>query len=602
MAAPTSLSPQASAGTPEKTDFHQVLRQANSSENTARLPVSERPSAAIDSQQRPQSTPQTNTTQPSSADTGTTTAKVSVADSLFSQELAGTAKEKLAGDASTLAAETNSVSAGEASTAEIASSPRDTITNTGTRTKSAHSESGKTTKANSAWTGKPDAVLEANTQVLNLYPPATPTPLTNESSLTSATQDQTTPNEFAAAFVVPTTSTSDALQGTSSLGQSGSREQKGMIDASDTTSFGSTVDSENSAHNSDTLNDAALPGLARDAISKSAAAIAGSAPVSKAKPATQTIVPKNDGRALASSSGASRASHDLEIKGAARSSIETSGTNAHWSKNSATLQGADTGTFISASHTTSSTEVDSTATHVARSSHKPTDTNAALTPSAQEKSTDNISTMDHDPAPIALAAGAHLTPLALVATPPEAGSVTQPGDPAAIAAAIQSVPNVPEHAAETSTSSTSSAQTPAQSATVTEPQHSLDTAQLRVHGNVSELKVSVQLPEIGKVEVRAISTHDSTTAHVTAFRHDVLPGLAAGRAVLEEALKSHDAILGSLESQTRGQANGQQEQRSSNAPARSHNSAIPETAPDTFTAEADYSSYLPDHTSISVRA
>jgi hypothetical protein len=210
---------------------------------------------------------------------------------------------------------------------------------------------------------------------------------------------------------------------------------------------------------------------------------------------------------------------------------------------------------------------------------------------------------DHDTAPATLGASAHLVPLTLTAVvPAEAASAVTAATPASVLATAQGIPNVSAASAHTAQSSPASeGEASAQSAKATEPQH-LDGVQLRVQGNVSELKVSVQLPELGKVEVRAVSTHDSTMAHITAFRHDALPGLSAGRAGLEEALKSHDVILGSLESQTQGHASGQQNQKNSNAPVRAQNNAAPEAAPDVRTLEGDHSGFLPDHISISVRA
>jgi flagellar hook-length control protein FliK len=134
-----------------------------------------------------------------------------------------------------------------------------------------------------------------------------------------------------------------------------------------------------------------------------------------------------------------------------------------------------------------------------------------------------------------------------------------------------------------------------------EPQHAFDAAQLRTHGNVSELKISVQLPELGKVEVRAVSTHETTTAHITALRHDVLPALASERAGLEETLKSHDVMLGSIGSQTQGQTNGQQGQQRFNTPAQAQDAAAPEASTEVIPAET-VPAGLPDHVSISIRA
>ena len=79
----------------------------------------------------------------------------------------------------------------------------------------------------------------------------------------------------------------------------------------------------------------------------------------------------------------------------------------------------------------------------------------------------------------------------------------------------------------------------------------VDSGQLQVNGSASELKISVQLPELGKVEVRAVTAQDVTTAHLTASHPDALQVLSAGRDTLEQALNSRDVILGSLDS--RGQ-------------------------------------------------
>ncbi len=111
-------------------------------------------------------------------------------------------------------------------------------------------------------------------------------------------------------------------------------------------------------------------------------------------------------------------------------------------------------------------------------------------------------------------------------------------------------------------------QAPVPAAALPHPPPVVDSGQLRVTANNSELKISVQLPELGKVEVRAVTAHDVTTAHLTAFRHDALPVLAAERTGLEQALKSRDVILGSLNahaqnSQAQGQSPGQQRQQAS---------------------------------------
>lgn len=132
----------------------------------------------------------------------------------------------------------------------------------------------------------------------------------------------------------------------------------------------------------------------------------------------------------------------------------------------------------------------------------------------------------------------------------------------------------------------------------------MDSGQLRVTQNNSELKISVQLPELGKVEVRAVTAHDVTTAHLTAFRHDALPVLAADRTGLEQALKSRDVVLGSFASHTQGQSAGQQRQQSppSSTPSSAGDTSSPATAITVSTVEASTAGLLPDYSSISVHA
>jgi hypothetical protein len=176
----------------------------------------------------------------------------------------------------------------------------------------------------------------------------------------------------------------------------------------------------------------------------------------------------------------------------------------------------------------------------------------------------------------------------------------EPATQSAISQGATSIPAVAAHNPSSPALPGAAAQPVVQSTSAAEPPHTIDTAQLRVQGNQSELKVSVQLPELGKVEVRAVSTHDVTTAHVTAFRHDAIPMLAAERAGLEDALRSHNVILGSVGSQAQGHANPQQRQQNSPTPAQS--STAKENATAATTEEASYPRFLPDHASISVRA
>jgi hypothetical protein len=123
--------------------------------------------------------------------------------------------------------------------------------------------------------------------------------------------------------------------------------------------------------------------------------------------------------------------------------------------------------------------------------------------------------------------------------------------------------------------------------------------------NSSELKVSVQLPELGKVEVRAVTTHDVTTAHLTAFRHDALPVLTADRTALEQTLKSHDVILGSLDARAQGQSASQQRQQNLPSDAKSAAATPPvrnNGAGALVAVEESVSDSLPDYLSLSVRA
>jgi hypothetical protein len=150
------------------------------------------------------------------------------------------------------------------------------------------------------------------------------------------------------------------------------------------------------------------------------------------------------------------------------------------------------------------------------------------------------------------------------------------------------------------------AQVPA--AAIPHPPPAVDSGQLRVTASTSELKISVQLPELGKVDVRAVTAHDVTTAHLTAFRHDALPVFAAERTGLEQALKSRDVILGSLNahaqnSQAQGQSPGQQRQQGSPSAHSSDGTASLVTAATiSATTEASNAGFLPDYSSISVRA
>jgi len=137
-----------------------------------------------------------------------------------------------------------------------------------------------------------------------------------------------------------------------------------------------------------------------------------------------------------------------------------------------------------------------------------------------------------------------------------------------------------------------------------DPHRMVDSGQLRMSESNSELKVSVQLPELGKIEVRAVTSHDVTTAHLTASHGDALRVLSADRTGLEQALKSRDVILGSLDSQTQRHSGGQQRQENapSSAPPSAGTSSTAARAATSATEETARVGFLPDYSSISVRA
>jgi flagellar hook-length control protein FliK len=143
-----------------------------------------------------------------------------------------------------------------------------------------------------------------------------------------------------------------------------------------------------------------------------------------------------------------------------------------------------------------------------------------------------------------------------------------------------------------------------QSPPIPDPPRMVDSGQLRVGTNSSELKISVQLSELGKVEVRAVTAHDVTTAHLTTSSREALKVLATDRTGLEQSLKGRDVTLGSLDCHGQGQAGGQQRQQNfqplTQSSARSSSPGTAATIP--TTSEAGNTGFLPDHSSISVRA
>lgn len=120
------------------------------------------------------------------------------------------------------------------------------------------------------------------------------------------------------------------------------------------------------------------------------------------------------------------------------------------------------------------------------------------------------------------------------------------------------------------------------------------------------MKVSVQHPELGRIEVRAVASHEGTTAHVTASRADALQALASERGGLEQALKSSDVVLGSLNANAHGNSpqHSSQGREQGQASAQTHGTepqapAAAEIIPGAV-MEAD--NFVPAYSSISVRA
>ncbi len=238
-------------------------------------------------------------------------------------------------------------------------------------------------------------------------------------------------------------------------------------------------------------------------------------------------------------------------------------------------------------------------------------TQAATSSAAEDKINGAAATSERDSNPSAFSsASAHVSSVQAVVAPPSAASLSTTTN--AAQSATQSAAQLATQSAPPSTavvfaqpsfaqSSPAPAHAQLQSNPIPDPPRMVDSGQLRVTPNSSELKISVQLPELGKVEVRAVTAHDVTTAHLTAFRHDALPALAAGRNGLEQALKSRDVVLGSFDSHPQGHSGGQQRQQSFQTFAASPGAAsIP--AITSATAEASSSGLLPDYSSISVRA
>ncbi len=130
----------------------------------------------------------------------------------------------------------------------------------------------------------------------------------------------------------------------------------------------------------------------------------------------------------------------------------------------------------------------------------------------------------------------------------------------------------------------------------------LEAAQLHTTASGTELKVSVQVPELGRVEVRAVSSANGTLAHVTTQHHDAITALSEGREGLEAALRTHDVALGSLTSQAQSQGGQQQGQAESHRGSEIYPNANGSDELTANTSVDDELPVVPEYASISVRA
>jgi hypothetical protein len=231
-----------------------------------------------------------------------------------------------------------------------------------------------------------------------------------------------------------------------------------------------------------------------------------------------------------------------------------------------------------------------------RSNHSQSASLTSKTPLAPEKATGADAAVDRaGNTAIGPSISTHATPLQPAPAQPAASSASSPDVAAPASAALppqgHGSDSAPVHANHK-----------LQSNPIPDPPRMVESGQLRAGNNSSELKISVQLPELGKVEVRAVSARDVITAHLTASSHDALQVIAADRTGLEQTLKSHDVILGSLDSHSQGQSSEQHRQQSFQPLARFSARPTSPTAPISATTEADHIGLLPDHSRISVRA
>ncbi|PSH03036.1 MAG: hypothetical protein CXZ00_14140 [Acidobacteria bacterium] len=211
--------------------------------------------------------------------------------------------------------------------------------------------------------------------------------------------------------------------------------------------------------------------------------------------------------------------------------------------------------------------------------------------SSQEKTSGSRTTVDH--ASASASASGSSRPPALQVSSAAIASVDAPTAASALLA---------QHTQEIA-QGTTRAEPSIQPNPVPDPPRMVDSGHLTVHNNSTELKISVQLPELGKVEVRAIATHDTTTAHLTASTHNALQVLNSDRIGLEQTLRARDVTLGSLDTQTQGQSAGHQHQQNFQSQTPFAMDSTPVTAATTIPVALDASSSgdSTDHSGINVR-
>jgi len=188
-------------------------------------------------------------------------------------------------------------------------------------------------------------------------------------------------------------------------------------------------------------------------------------------------------------------------------------------------------------------------------------------------------------------------------------AVTANAEASTSAQSLTAIASAAMSAAMTATSTTGTTPTrptmPAsaetQAATVATSQNStLDTAHLRTTAGGAELKVSVQLPDLGRVEVRAVTSANGTQAHLTTEHHATAVALSSGRDGLEAALRTHDVTLGSLTTQSEAQGGHERNQPEPQRASGANNNERDTDGLQTTSASESETIPLPEYSSISV--